>query len=109
MSTPTRVSTRSRQVDLSPVREAIIDQEQDMARDDFEILPRVANVPPWMRKPKDTLWKVKKICNRKYVDDGINAEKINMRSERLLMRGQHMFKESNAPQTASLLNHIKTC
>ena len=100
-STPTRVRPLSSLPSLTPIKETADHQE-------CELLPRVANAPPWLLKPKDPRWRKKKISVLKFVDDGINADKINMREERLMLEEGHMFKETNAPETAGMLEHIRT-
>ena len=64
-STPSRVRPTEQSLYMSP-----IPQRPD--RSSFNLLPRVANVPPWIKKSKDPSIKQTKLRNYKYVDDGVN-------------------------------------
>ena len=74
MSTPQRVGPLAPSLVLSPIAEA---------REDVELLPRVANAPPWLRKPKDPRWRDEPLETLKFVDNGINIDIINMKLEKL--------------------------
>ena len=55
-----------------------------------EFLPRAKNIHPWLRKSKVAHWTPKPILLVKFVDDGANAEKINLKNEQTVnMRGQN--------------------
>ena len=73
----------------------------------FQILLRVANVPPWIKKPKDPKFKLADISTLKYVDAELNIDVVNMREARLLIDPDgNRFKEVAAEKTEELLNHI---
>ena len=95
VSTPKRVGKSEEQIPYSPIAGA--------PPPHFELLPRVANVPPWIRKPKDPVFATKKIDTKKFVDDGINMKKVNMRGARLLQVGGRYFKAVSDPDTESCL------
>ena len=96
-STPSRVTTGRLLPDLSPIRE---DGPQ------IELLPRAVNAPEWIRKPKDPRWKEKEIKNLKYVDDGANLSKVNMRKERLLIQDGVQMKCCHNPKSQAMFDHI---
>ena len=73
---------------------------------DYEILPKVANVPPWVLKSKDPRFVEKPVETRKFVDDGINMSNVNMRSAQLLIEDGRYFKDVTDRRTEDLLNHI---
>ena len=77
MSTPRRVTMARRSPGLSPIRED---------GPNVDILPRSANIPPWIRKPKERRWVNKAPKKAKFIDDGIHLVKVNMRIERLLYK-----------------------
>ena len=98
-STPARVAPASKNpVDMSPIDRADLP--------DFEFLPRARNVPPWSRKPKDPNWVDHPLLSLKFVDDGANAEKINLRKEPLLTEGGESIKLVSPTRTLSLLETI---
>ena len=99
MSTPTRVAPQASPTD-SPIqaREAV----------KFAILPRVANVPHWVPKPKDPTFTDSKANTYKYVDDQVNTSKVNMRKARMLVEDGVFFKEIIDLRTQNLLQHIAT-
>ena len=99
MSTPTRVRPSTHSIQLSPIREA--DRPYEV-----EIALRVANVPPFLAKPKDRGWLNKPLDTLKFVDDSINVQIINMRREPLLTCTGSFKKLTNANRTSKLLTHI---
>ena len=74
----------------------------------IQFLPRAMNIPPWMRKPKDPNWVDRPILSLKFVDDGANADKINLHSEPLLGDGDPNIKLITPSRTQSLLQLITT-
>ena len=74
--------------------------------DNFVILPRVANVPHWIRKPKDPEFHYDSIKTYKYVDDEVNTNKVNMKKSRMLVEDGRFFKEVIDTRTQELLQHI---
>ena len=97
-STPRRVTNTSQSL-LSP----IIGRREEQ---NIQILPRVANVPPWISKPKDPKFKEGDLNSYKYVDDGINISPVNMRRAGLLIEEGHFFKEIVDIRTEGILKHI---
>ena len=98
MSTPTRIGPQSLPAE-SPV------QARESVR--FAILPRVANVPHWVHKPKDPSFSEAELHTFKYVDDEVNSSKVNMKKLRLLTDENGCpFKEVVDLKTQGLLNHI---
>ena len=69
----------------------------------FDLLPRVANVPPWIRKAKDPRYREGQIKSYKFVDDGVNTSKVNMQSARMLVDGGTCFKEIVDLRTQGLI------
>ena len=71
------------------------------------MLPRVANIPPWISKPKDPIFKKVGIRTYKYVDDELNSSKVNMRKATMLTdENGNSFKEIVDLSTQRLLQHI---
>ena len=97
-STPKRVRNTDN-IPFSPVQPATRPQE-------INILPRVANVPPWLLKAKDPKVKHSPIKSYKFVDDGINTATVNMRQARLLVEEGNFFKEIVDKRTEGLLTHV---
>ena len=94
-STPSRVNRRVELME-SPI----------VARCDFTILPRVANVPPWLPKPKDPHFKPGVVKSYKFVDDNVNTSKINMKKAQMLTEDGVYFKEIVDKRTEALLEHV---
>ena len=61
-------------------------------------------MPPWLRGKTEKKWTDKPI---KFVDDGINAETINMKEVPMMMEEGQCFKITKAVKTAGLLEHIR--
>ena len=97
-STPVRVGRADRPPDVSP----FIARTQP----NFEFLPKAKNVPPWLRKSKEPHWVPRPILSIKFVDDGANAEKINLKMERTVTLSGHDTKIVTPNGTQSLLRHI---
>ena len=74
-STPTRVGLSGQDLGLSPIVRA------DYAVD---FLPRIANVPPWLRQCTEKKWKDQPALTVKFVVDSINSETVNMKEVPLL-------------------------
>ena len=72
----------------------------------FRLLPRVANVPPWILKPKYPRIRKSTIKSYKFVDDSINTNSVNMRSAVLLTDETGPFKEVIDKRTEKLLAHV---
>ena len=96
-STLSRVFTTRRALDLSPIRED---------GPTVEILPRAANVPCWLRKPKDPRWVQKAPENLNYIDDGAHLHKVNMRKQRLLIRNGEHLKLCHDPVSQAMFDHV---
>ena len=99
MSTPVRVGRSAAEITESPIARVGADI-------DYAILPRVANVPHWIRKPKDKIYHDKPIKTYKYVDDQVNTSKVNMRRATLLVNDGVFFKDIVDLKTQALLTHI---
>ena len=98
VSTPTRVGVFRQEPHHSPVPSLQCQQ--------FMLLPRVANAPPWIEKPKDPHFKQTCPKTYKYVDDQVNTSVVNMRKAKLLVEDNVFFKEIVDLQSQQLLNHI---
>ena len=72
----------------------------------FTILPRVANVPPWIQKPKDPTYHEGQINSYKFVDDSLNTSVVNMRKAQLLEQDGVLFKDLRDLRTQRLLQHV---
>ena len=72
----------------------------------IELLPRVANAPHWIPKPKDPAFHCGKIKSYKFVDDGVNTNKVNMKRAQLLEDGTVHFKEIIDLRSQRLLEHV---
>ena len=97
-STPSRVYRRPERLAESPI--------VSRTGCDFRILPRVANVPPWIPKPKDPIFKPGDIKSYKFVDDNVYTSKVNMRQATMLTEGDVNFKEIVDKRTEALLEHV---
>ena len=96
-STPSRVGLPAADIGVFP-----IGQPQG-----FVLLARIANIPPWIKAKNEKKWTEKQVLSVKFVDDGINAETVNMKEVPLMLDGTHKFKETTAKNTTDLLDHIR--
>ena len=97
-STPSRVSTDTQGgIPISPM---------GPEPSTFKILPRVANIPSWIRKYKDPHINTRSILIVKFVDDGINTANVNMTECRVLEQGEQLIRQTTSPRTQELLQHI---
>lgn len=92
-SAPTRVRPGLSEPSYSPVAGQVSVQQV------FEIRYRVANVPPYLKKPKDPRFVDNDIATYKFVDDQVNVDKINMREIALLMDGNKPVKNVHAKKS----------
>ena len=99
-STPVRVCPLDNSEPFSPMPH--LNQQQ------FDLLPRVANVPPWILKQKDPKFREKTIKTVKFVDDQLNLNKINMRKAALMVKEGTFFKEVCDKRSKDLLRHVTT-
>ena len=99
-STPKRVDRSISELRLLPIR------ERDNSQCVEFLLPTAINVPPWMRKPKDPLWKSIEPDSLKYVDDSLHFSVVNMRAVNLLIKEGKLIKITTAPQSQAMLEHI---
>ena len=97
-STPKRVRDRP-EMDMSPIASGACKRS-------FELLPRVANIPPWIQKPKDSRLKDRGLRSYKFVDDSVNTSPVNMRGAALLEQDGKFFKQIIHKRTENLLKHI---
>ena len=100
-STPVRVR-QNEELTESPIAR----QNLSASRQAFDLLPRVANVPPWLRKPKDPRFIDTPLKSYKYVDDNVNTSQVNMKKARLLTEGDVTFKEIVDLRTQGHLEHV---
>ena len=98
-STPVRVQPKEREVEMSPIAGRY--QAQG-----FELLPRVANAPPWARKPKDPAFKEGTVKTYKYVADETNTSIVNIKRSKLMVKDGLFFKEVTDLRAQGLLQHI---
>ena len=68
----------------------------------------MANVPPWLRKPKDPRFIDTPLKSYKYVDDNVNTSQVNIKQARLLTEGDTTLKEIVDLRTQSHLEHVAT-
>ena len=95
-STPKRVRNLP-EATLSPIASR---------KQSFELLPRVANIPPWVLKPKDPRLKDRGLRSYKFVDNSVITSPVNMRSALLLEDGDGPFKKIEDKRMESLLSHV---
>ena len=86
-STPSRIASNISEVDISPLR------TNDGGPQHVEFLPRVSNIPPWLARPKDRKWKEEDVRTRKFVDDSINNEKVNLKMETAMEEGDTLYRD----------------
>ena len=98
--TPSRVRFSQENVGISPI------PRDKNSPGEFRFLSRVANIPPWVKKPKDPKYVDNEVMNLKFVDDGINVDKIHLRKAELLVEEGCIIKELIAKRTQELLRHI---
>ena len=72
----------------------------------IQLLPRVANVPHWISRPKDPRFNSGDIATVKFVDDGVNVDVVNLRRASTLEEDGIHFKDVVATRTSTILNHI---
>ena len=98
VSTPLRVGPPI-DVPVSP----LCDPPEEMA---IRFLPRIANIPPWIRKPKDPVFREGDLSTYKFVDDGVNSNPVNMRKAGLMSIDGEFYREIIDLRTQGLLEHI---
>ena len=98
VSTPIRVQSTA-EITESPIPRSL---EQE-----FTMLPRVANIPHWIRKPKDPTYNEGILKSYKFVDDGVNTSKVNMRKARMLVEDGSFFKEIIDLRTQNHIEKVK--
>ena len=96
-STPTRVSSNVPEPSLSPMPQ--------IGRD-IELGPRVANVPPWLRTPKEKRWEDREPTVKKFIDDGINIDVVNMLAVQTTLEKNKPVKTVHPVKTQALLEHV---
>ena len=97
MSTPVRPGVPrcpGSPVDTTPIR----------GTQRIELLPRVKN-PPLTRRIEPA-WRHKKITVKKFVDDNLQAEKLQMKSALTYDQQGHLYKNVRASQSEVMFNHI---
>ena len=70
----------------------------------IELLPRVRNPPPTRRI--EPSWRHKRITVRKFVDDNLQAEKIQMKTGVTYDNNGELSKNIRATQSEHMFNHI---
>ena len=66
----------------------------------------MANVLPWIRKPKNPLFTEGTLKSYKFVDDGVNSSKVNKKKATLLVEDGEFFKEIVDLRTQGHLEHM---
>ena len=97
-STPKRVHDQP-EAKMSPI-------PRNLQNQGFHLLPRVANAPPWILKPKDPRLVDRGLRSYKFVDDSVNTSPVNLRSAVLLEEGDVLFKNIVDKRTESLLRYV---
>ena len=100
-STPTRIRPIGpRDTSMSPIREA----EWGAG---LILTPRVANVPEWLRKPKEGRWTDVAPESLKFVDDSLHMSVVNMKAVRTLLDEQgYQYRTTTAPHAQDMLEHV---
>ena len=98
-STPSRVNCNIGTPDLSPIRD-------NQAYEDLDFLPTAVNVPPWIRKPKDPVWRPTDPDSLKFVDDSLHFSVVNMRAINPVMKNGCLTKITQAPESQAMLEHV---
>ena len=99
-STPTRVGTRYRHVEESPIR------TNPRSDQEIRLLPRAVNSPPWLRKPKEQSWRNRTPVDFKFIDDGVNASAINMKTVAMYEDHGQNVKLAHPVKAEAILGHI---
>ena len=86
---PNAFSTPSRNTSLPPLNESPITHQQS---DNFYILPTTKNVPQTLKTRIEPTWRNKDVGVRKFVDDNLALEKLDMQSKQSFSEGQKIFK-----------------
>ena len=98
-STPTRVTPAQTEASFSPI------QGEGQGR--LAFLPKAVNMPPWLLKPKDQIWRETEPADFKYVDNGVGLSVVNLRAESLMVDEQGVpFRETTAARAQSMFNHV---
>ena len=96
-STPKRVSTYQQDALYSPIH----GQPQHVS-----FLPTAVNVPPWLRAGKEPNWQDKAPENKRYIDDSLHLNAVNMKKEKLMIKGGKPVKIIHPTRSQEMLNHI---
>ena len=99
-STPSRVTKTREDVMPSPIR------VNDRTEQEIRVLPVAKNTPPWLRKPKEQTWQDRTPKDLKYIDDGVNATKINMKKVALYEENGKDIKIAHPMKAQAILHHI---
>ena len=98
-STPTK-NLPERGVDISPVRDEHVS---------FVISPQARNVPHKLKKRIEPNWRERTVSVRKFVDDNLQIDKINMTLQRTYIKEGKTFKNPRAVRTEKMFRHISAC
>ena len=100
-STPQRVRTSVQDAPFSPIQAA----SRDLG---FALLPRVMNVPPWIRKKKEATYVKRPPVDLKYIDDGLDIVTVNMKTVALCSEGDppRPIKIIHPVESQAMLDHV---
>ena len=96
-------STPERQ---NPLNEVPITPIQGQELPEFELLAMARNVPPALTGRIEPSWRNRPITVRKFVDDNLQIEKIQMKAHTSFRDGNTIFKNSRAVKSETMFSHI---
>jgi len=70
------------------------------------LLPRVKNIPNWLRKAKEPHWCERDQLISKYIDDGLQALMINMKKENTYEMDGKLYREAFPCEMQAMFNHM---
>ena len=74
--------------------------------DSFVILPNTKNVPHKLKKRIEPTWRNKPLSVRKFVDDNLQIDKVNMAIQRTFRQGNVVFKNPRVVNSERMFRHI---
>ena len=99
VSTPTRSADLS--LNLSPIQQT---QTQD-----FVLLSTARNVPAELSGRIEPTWRPRPLSVRKFVDDNLQIEKLNMKKQTTYRREQNLLKNPRVIRSENMFKHIAAC
>ena len=78
------------------------------SRQQTVLLPTARNVPEKLRRRVEPTWREKPITVRKFVEDNLQTDKLNMQASETYIENGSIFKNPRAIRSESMFRHIAT-